>query len=94
MLTRTDELRSALLSAVSHDLRTPLASIKASATTLMQSDVDWDDGDRQDLLQAIDEETDRLNGLVTNLLDLSRIEAGALHPARDWYEARLRSSAK
>lgn len=86
ILSRTDELKSALLSAVSHDLRTPLASIKASATTLMQSGVNWNEADRIELLEAIDEETDRLNRLVTNLLDLSRIEAGALNLTRDWYE--------
>ena len=86
VLSRTDELRAALLSAVSHDLRTPLASIKASVTTLLQPEVDWREPERRELLEAIDEEADRLNRLVTNLLDLSRIEAGALVPARDWYE--------
>jgi two-component system sensor histidine kinase KdpD len=86
VLSRTDELRTALLSAVSHDLRTPLASIKASVTTLMQSGIDWSDEDRRDLLEAIDEEADRLTRLVANLLDLSRIEAGALKPSLAWYE--------
>lgn len=85
ILSRTDELRRALLSAVSHDLRTPLTSIKASITTLMQPDIDWDEADRYELMAAIDEEADRLNRIVTNLLDLSRIEAGALQPVRDWY---------
>jgi two-component system sensor histidine kinase KdpD len=87
VLARSDELKSALLSAVSHDLRTPLASIKASATSLLQEDVEWTPEDRRDLLQAIDEETDRLARIVSNLLDLSRIEAGALRPQRDWNEA-------
>jgi two-component system sensor histidine kinase KdpD len=81
---RSDELKSALLSAVSHDLRTPLASIKASATSLLQEDVNWSVEDQRDLLQAIDEETDRLTRIVGNLLDLSRIEAGVLRPQRDW----------
>lgn len=85
ILSRSDELKSALLSAVSHDLRTPLASIKASATTLLQRDVEWPEEDRRELLEAIDEETDRLNQLVANLLDLSRIESGALRPEFDWY---------
>lgn len=85
LLARTDELKTALLSAVSHDLRTPLASIKASVTTLMQPDVVLSDEDRYELLVAIDEESDRLNRLVANLLDLSRIEAGALKPVREWY---------
>ncbi len=88
VLARSDELKSALLSAVSHDLRTPLASIKASATSLLQADVTWTDEDRNDLLQAIDEEADRLNRFVANLLDLSRIEAGALQPVFDWYDLR------
>lgn len=85
ILARSDELKSALLSAVSHDLRTPLASIKASVTSLLQPDITWSEEERRDLLSAIDEETDRLNQLVANLLDLSRIEAGALRPELDWY---------
>jgi two-component system, OmpR family, sensor histidine kinase KdpD len=84
VLERSDQLKSALLSAVSHDLRTPLASIKASATSLLQQDIVWSPADQRDLLQAIDEETDRLTRLIGNLLDLSRIEAGVLRPQRDW----------
>jgi two-component system sensor histidine kinase KdpD len=79
-------LKSALLSAVSHDLRTPLASIKASATSLLDDSVAWDADDRRELLTAIDEETDRLTLMVSNLLDLSRIEGGALRPQKDWYD--------
>lgn len=74
-----NELKTALLTAVSHDLRTPLASIKASVTSLQQDDVEWTDADRADFLATIDEETDRLNGLVSNLLDMSRISTGAVH---------------
>jgi two-component system sensor histidine kinase KdpD len=88
VLARSDELKSALLSAVSHDLRTPLASIKASATSLLQPDVTWSDEDRKELLEAIDEEADRLNRFVANLLDLTRIEAGALQPSFEWYDLR------
>ena len=88
VLARSDALKSALLSAVSHDLRTPLASIKASATSLLQSDVTWTAEDRDELLHAIDEEADRLNRFVANMLDLSRIDAGALKPAFDWYDLR------
>jgi two-component system sensor histidine kinase KdpD len=84
VLARSDELKSALLSAVSHDLRTPLASIKASATSLLQPDIAWSADDQRDLLSAIDEETDRLSRLVGNLLDLTRIEAGELRPQREW----------
>ena len=85
-LAQTDELKSALLAAVSHDLRTPLASIKAAATSLLDESVDWSAADRRELLGAIDEETDRLTLMVSNLLDLSRIEGGALRPRRDWYD--------
>ena len=63
---------------MSHDLRSPLASIKASVTSLLQGDVAWSDHDRREFLATIDEETDRLNELVGNLLDMSRIEAGAV----------------
>jgi two-component system sensor histidine kinase KdpD len=76
-----NELKTALLTAVSHDLRTPLASIKASVTSLQQQDVTWSDADRRDLLATIDEESDRLNALVGNLLDMSRITTGALRLA-------------
>src|SRR5215207_2826277 len=79
-LTQSDELKSALLAAVSPDLRTPLASIKASATSLLDDSVEWDTKTRHDFLEAIDEETDRLTLMVSNLLDLSRIEGGALRP--------------
>jgi two-component system sensor histidine kinase KdpD len=85
-LTQSDELKSALLAAVSHDLRTPLASIKAAATSLLDDSVDWDKAARAELLSAIDEETDRLTLMVNNLLDLSRIEGGALRPRKDWYD--------
>ncbi len=85
MLARTDELKSALVSAVSHDLRTPLASIIASVTTLLEPDVAWDADTRREFLQSIDEEARRLNRLVGNLLDMSRIESGVLRPEKDWY---------
>ncbi|MBA3451181.1 MAG: sensor histidine kinase KdpD, partial [Chloroflexia bacterium] len=86
ILAQSDELKSALLAAVSHDLRTPLASIKASATSLLDDSVEWDAETREDFLTAIDEETDRLTLMVGNLLDLSRIEGGALRPQKDWYD--------
>jgi two-component system, OmpR family, sensor histidine kinase KdpD len=79
-LEATDALRTAVLRAVSHDLRTPLASIKASITSLLQGDIDWDEADRKEFMRTIDEETDRLDHLVANLLDASRLEAGAIHP--------------
>ncbi len=77
-LAEADELRTAILRAVSHDLRTPLASIKASATSLLQDDVEWTPEARQVFLATIDEEADRLNILVGNLLDMSRLESGVL----------------
>ncbi len=73
-----DRAKSALLSAVSHELRTPLAAIKGYTTTLLAEDVDWDPAARREFLQIILEETERLTRLVNNLLDLSRLEAGAL----------------
>jgi len=84
LLEESDQLKSALLSSVSHDLRTPLSAIKASATVLLQEDVALDAAARYDLLSAINEETDRLNRLVGDLLDMSRIEAGALRLRYDW----------
>ena len=79
-LSRADELRTAILRAVSHDLRSPLASIKASVSSLRQTDVSWPVDIQQDFLSSIESETDRLTGIVTNLLDLSRLEAGVLQP--------------
>jgi two-component system sensor histidine kinase KdpD len=77
-VSATSELRAALLSAVSHDLRTPIAAIKASVTSLLQKDVEWTPEARDEFVRTIDEETDRLNALVGNLLDMSRLQAGAL----------------
>jgi two-component system, OmpR family, sensor histidine kinase KdpD len=86
ILRRTDELRRALLNAVSHDLRTPLASIMASAGSLQQEDVVWTQEERQDFAQAIVDQAQRLNRIVGNLLDLSRIEGGSLRPDKGWYD--------
>jgi two-component system sensor histidine kinase KdpD len=66
---------------VSHDLRTPLATIRAAAGSLMDPEVAWTDGERRAAAETIDLEADRLNGLVRNLLDMSRIEGGALRPS-------------
>ena len=86
ILRRTDELKTALLNTVSHDLRTPLSSIIASAGSLLQQDVRWTEDERRDFARAIEEEAERLNRLVGNLLDLSRIQAGSLMPQRGWYD--------
>jgi two-component system sensor histidine kinase KdpD len=78
----TNQLRAAMFSSVTHDLRTPLASIKAGVTSLLDAAVQHDPAQERDLLTTILEETDRLNRLVGNLLDLARIRAGALTPTR------------
>jgi two-component system sensor histidine kinase KdpD len=84
LLEESDRFKSSLLSSVSHELRTPLATIKAAVTSLRSETVEWDTAARADLLAAIEEETDHLNQLVGNLLNMSRIEAGALKPQRSW----------
>lgn len=82
---QSDTLKSALLQSVSHDLRTPLATIRAAAGTLRSAD-GVAETTRAESADAIDREVEYLNRLVTNLLDLSRIEAGALRAERDVYE--------
>ena len=77
-LAEVDRVRTALLSAVSHDLRTPLASAKAAVGTLRMSDLPLSEEDRSELLATAEESLDRLSGLVENLLDMSRLQAGAL----------------
>lgn len=84
VLGESDRLKTALLSSVSHELRTPLATIKAAATSLRSGDVSWESKARDELLAAVDEEVDLMNRLVGNLLDMSRIESGALKPNREW----------
>ncbi|GAA2096165.1 sensor histidine kinase KdpD [Microlunatus panaciterrae] len=79
-LKEGDDIKTALLAAVSHDLRTPLANIKASITSLRQEDVQWSPADEKALLGTIGEATDRLERLVDNLLDLSRLQTGNTHP--------------
>ncbi|MBV9487305.1 MAG: DUF4118 domain-containing protein [Frankiaceae bacterium] len=78
-----NRMRTALLAAVSHDLRTPLASIKASISSLRQPDVHYSHSDEQELLETVEESTDRLDALIANLLDMSRLQTGALHPIVD-----------
>ena len=84
ILEESDRLKSAILSSVSHELRTPLSTIKAAASSLRSKEVSWDSPARTQLVAAIDDEADHLNMLVGNLLDMSRIEAGALKPKREW----------
>jgi two-component system sensor histidine kinase KdpD len=77
-LAEANKVRTALLAAVGHDLRTPLAAAKASVTTLLSLDLDLDAEDRRELLQGADTSLDRLAALVDNLLDMSRLQAGAM----------------
>jgi two-component system sensor histidine kinase KdpD len=79
-LAEGNRMRTALLAAVSHDLRTPLASIKASVSSLRQRDVDWSETDTEALLATIEQNADRLDGLIGNLLDMSRLHTGSLQP--------------
>ena len=79
-LAEGNRMRTALLAAVSHDLRTPLASIKASVSTLRQTDVQWTPADEAALLATIEDGADRLDALIGNLLDMSRLATGSLQP--------------
>jgi PAS domain S-box-containing protein len=78
-----DRMKSSLVSTVSHELRTPLAAIKGYVSTLLADDVEWDKDSQREFLAIISNESDRLTGLVNNLLDLSRIEAGSLSLSRE-----------
>jgi two-component system sensor histidine kinase KdpD len=84
VLEESDRLKSAILSSVSHELRTPLSTIKAAASSLRGKEVSWGSPACGELIEAIDDEADHLNLLVGNLLDMSRIESGALRPKREW----------
>lgn len=88
VLRRTDDLKTSLLNAVSHDLRSPLASIIASAGSLRQDDVRWSEAERTEFVEAIEQQAERLSRIVGNLLDLSRIEAGALKPDKQLHDVR------
>jgi len=77
-LAQIDELRASLLAAVGHDLRNPLATITAAASTLRQTDIELDPDDQAELLASIEEQAGRLNAIIGNLLDASRLQAGAL----------------
>jgi len=88
-LRQSEKLKSALLDAVTHDLRTPLTSIKASITTLLdevrgEPPLALDEESRVEMMEVIDEESDRLNRFINGLIELARIEAGELHLRRRW----------
>jgi len=82
-LQQLERLKTELLSTVSHELRTPLTSIKGLATTLLRPDVKWSNEEQIEFLQGINQETDRLNRLIGDLLDMSRLEAGVLKLERE-----------
>lgn len=97
-LRRSEQLKSALLDAVTHDLRTPLTSIKASATTLLEdlraksderlpndnNSIQLDDEGRREFVEIINEESDRLNKFIEGMVSLAKVEAGALHLRKSW----------
>lgn len=80
-----ERLRSTLLSSVSHDLKTPLAAITGAAGTLLEEGARLDPGTREELLQSVYEEADRLTRLVQNLLEMTRLESGALELRKEWH---------
>ncbi len=93
-LRQSEKLKSALLDAVTHDLRTPLTSIKASVTTLLElsrqnnneENINLEDEEINEFLEIIDEETDRLNQFIENIVGLAKVEANALHFRKNWSE--------
>nr|MBA3694632.1 DUF4118 domain-containing protein [Acidobacteriota bacterium] len=91
-LRRSEKLKTALLDAVTHDLRTPLTSIKASITTLLEDEKNGaenfrlDNDNRREFLAVINEETDRLNDFIEGMVELARIEAGELNLRQTWSE--------
>ena len=94
---QSEALKTALLDSVSHDLRTPLATIRATAGSMLDPEVSWSAAEQRDAFEAIDSEAERMGRLVRNLLDLSRIEGGALKPeleARDLPELVRQSVAR
>jgi two-component system sensor histidine kinase KdpD len=83
-LRQSDQLKSAILASVSHDLQTPLTSIRAAVDNLLESNLDWDREALHEFHLIIREEVNRLTHLVQNLLEMARIEAGELHPVKEW----------
>lgn len=87
-LRRSDRFRSALLNSISHDLRTPLATVLGSTTTMIEYGKNMPAATRADLLESVREEAERLNRYVGNLLDMTRLEGGGLHLREDWVDVR------
>jgi len=80
----TESLRNTLLSSLSHDLRTPLAAITGASTTLLQQDAVLDTGSKRELVQTVIEESEHLNRIIRNVLDMTRIESGAITVRKEW----------
>jgi two-component system, OmpR family, sensor histidine kinase KdpD len=80
----TESLRNTLLSSISHDLRTPLSAITGAATTLLQADVTIDQYNRLELLKTIQEEAEHLSRIIKNVLDMTRLESGAIKINKEW----------
>jgi two-component system sensor histidine kinase KdpD len=87
-LREADEMKTALMTSISHDLKTPLAGIKASVSSLLDQTVDWTEEDKRSFMETIDSQADRLNRVITDILDLNRIEAGVVKPAIAQVNAR------
>jgi len=85
-LREADRLKSTLVSSVSHELKTPLASITATISNLLEEDVEWDKDAVRSELEAVQEDLNRLNSSIGSLLDLSRLESAAWRASREWYE--------
>ena len=83
--TETERMRNAVLSSVSHDLRTPLATITGAASTLMKATEPMGSAGQRELIKSISDEAGRLDRLLSNLLDMTRLEAGAMRLRKDWY---------
>lgn len=85
-LREADKLKTTLVSSVSHELKTPLASVTATVSNLLEGDVEWDSANVREELAAVQDDLDRLNSSISALLDLSRLEASSWEPSKDWYE--------
>lgn len=85
-LREADKLKTTLVSSVSHELKTPLASITATVSNLLEHDIEWDANKQHEELEAVNEDLQRLNSSISSLLDLSRLESSAWEPKRDTYE--------
>ena len=88
-LQRADEFKTAILSSVSHDLRSPLTAIKTAVGTLRDHTIEWSEEDRDSLLEAIESQTDRLTATVTGLLEMSRLEGGVVQPRIEPIDAAM-----